>query len=33
MTEIQNTFDSRKIKLDELCVEKDTMWAAIAAGG
>ncbi|CAG2197613.1 unnamed protein product [Mytilus edulis] len=33
MTEVQDICVSHKIKLDELCVEKDTMWAAIAAGG
>ncbi|CAG2251848.1 unnamed protein product [Mytilus edulis] len=33
MTEVQDICVSHKIKLDELCVEKDTMWVAIAAGG
>ncbi|VDI27584.1 Hypothetical predicted protein [Mytilus galloprovincialis] len=32
MTEVQEICVSHNVKLDELCVEKDTMWAAIAAG-
>ncbi|VDI16424.1 Hypothetical predicted protein [Mytilus galloprovincialis] len=33
MTEVQNMYVSNNIKLDELCVENNTMLAAIAAGG